>query len=90
MTEAELEQVEIRAADAYGVSDCGRVLAEDVPALVAEVRRLRSVIQEAEWAADHQHADGSIDAVCPWCCEPEYTGCHASDCVAFPPGAVLG
>jgi hypothetical protein len=34
---------------------------EDVPALVAEVRRLRALVLHAEWEA------GSQEVECPWC-----------------------
>lgn len=60
----------------------------DVPALVAEVRRLRGLVQSAEW----KNCDGNVSgcsSACPWC-EAEYVradgavGAHEPTCPAFP------
>ena len=47
---------------------------EDVPALIAEVRRLRNVMECALWPEVNR------GCVCPWC-----FGCenHSPDCMAF-------
>lgn len=59
---------------------------QDVPALLAEVRRLRELLQQAEWEVE--------DASCPWChgTERAYDSArrlnvdagHAPTCPAFP------
>ena len=52
----------------------------DIPALLAEVARLRGLIAQAEWQAE----DGSDhDASCPWCRQFAFLGRHATDCPAF-------
>lgn len=65
MTEAELQEIEKRAAAAWkGLNDEGGgpsadaypTVEEDVPALVAEVRRLRAVMR----AAIDAETDGSV------------------------------
>ena len=78
MTEAELVHMEVRArghrptlvGEARGSHD-------DVPALVAEVRRLRGLVQAAEWGHGWQQA------MCPWC-GAERPCAHEPDCPAFP------
>jgi hypothetical protein len=58
-------------------------LPDNVPPLIAEVRRLQGLIKQAEWAAgiDYPHESESRGS-CPWCgCERP----HAKFCQAFPP-----
>lgn len=66
----------------------------DVPALVAEVKRLtddnerlRTCVEFAEWSATNETPGG--DAVCPWCGAENDSrarnATHLSDCQAFTP-----
>lgn len=50
----------------------------DIPALVAEVRRLRRVIAAAEQNGDRPMAY----PICPWC-QSEHPTRHLTDCEAF-------
>lgn len=88
MTEQELAEIQARAGEPDPESAIWRegdtlnqaaalVLDRDVPALLAEVRRLQRLIQQAEWRG----GDGSA-RVCPWC---DYEGRHGATCPAFPP-----
>ncbi len=53
--------------------------------LVAEVRRLRGLIKDAELAGDDVWNGETVGRVCPWC----RTDGHDADCPAFAPdGAV--
>lgn len=54
----------------------------DVPALVAEVRRLQGLLLAAEWKGGDIVCDACL-AVCPWCEAREYRGEHAPTCPAF-------
>ena len=47
--------------------------------LVAEVRRLKALVKDAEWAGEHSHGDGPV---CPWCRSFERSG-HFTECRAF-------
>jgi hypothetical protein len=60
-----------------------RWLPDDVPPLIAEVRRLQGLIEDAELTNGSWHE-------CPWCGEwldaQEESGTgHKPDCPAFPP-----
>jgi len=48
----------------------------DVPALLAEVRRLQGLIKQAEWKR------GQFGDLCPWCFGLEVNG-HKAACPAF-------
>jgi hypothetical protein len=85
MTDEDLNLVEQLKAliDERGIAWGGgpktlKSLTDAVPFLVAEIRRLRGLIKEAELAAD----TANIACACPWCGsmvqEP-----HAADCPAF-------
>lgn len=91
MSEDELQAIEARAADARRFRDVvGPSLdsARDVPALVAEVRRLRGLLQSA---ADER--DGAVSSHCcnncPWCDGENDPGSrrfiHEDRCPAFTP-----
>lgn len=87
MTEDELVQIE-RVAELGGdVWSPGiglaRVHWEAMRALVAEVRRLRGLVNQAEWAAGYC-CQSETRYSCPWCDEDE-GGVHAPTCPAFPP-----
>lgn len=63
----------------------------DVPELVAEVRRLRALIAQAEWTAGRGYGpyEADPDGACPWCdghraMTSGQVG-HRADCPAFPP-----
>lgn len=62
----------------------------DVPVLVAEVRRLRGLVDAAEWAAGMgDERDWVISGACPWCGgvspdDKNFSGVgHAPTCPAF-------
>lgn len=55
---------------------------QDVPALVAEVRRLRELVEAAEWRG----AVVGDQSTCPWCLMRPRQG-HADNCPAFGSGA---
>lgn len=83
MTEDELGQIEARAAESVAVVPPCEVewqVATDVGVLVAEVRRLRGLVQAAEWLGPVIASRAS----CPWCLRRQPQG-HADDCPAFPP-----
>lgn len=61
---------------AYGST----AVAGDVRALIAEVRRLRGLIQQAQWAGGDGHAM-EVEPVCPWC--RMWPDTHQPDCPAF-------
>ena len=81
MTEQDLQAIEARRVDldefagAMGLDE--RLLHQDVPALIAEVRRLQGVIKQVEWAASYD-----MTSYCLWCNEAEEKG-HAPTCPAF-------
>jgi hypothetical protein len=77
-----------------------RWLPDDVPPLIAEVRRLQWLIKQAEWAAGYGDPyDHSPNGACPWCDATQTyigrdglsrpivctDGQHTSECPAFPP-----
>lgn len=51
---------------------------QDVPALVAEVRRLQGLVKQAEWFRDSDYGN-----VCPWCDAISSHPNHSPTCVAF-------
>lgn len=61
MTETELEEIEARLAP--DIENGGRAATDTVETLIAEVRRLRGLIKDAEWA---DTAAGEVES-CPWC-----------------------
>lgn len=85
MTDEELKAIEAigtAASDAWdvhgmlaGIRGQAR-LAEQVPTLVAEVRRLRGLIKKAEWSSREQ-----TGCYCPWC--DHYADGKHTDCPAF-------
>ena len=98
MTDAELTALESEAAWVARYSDdngSATVLCASVPALVAEVRRLRALVKQAEWASG-----GAYEwETCPWCNADRPRGGkggHYDDCPAFPreplalPGPLAG
>jgi hypothetical protein len=83
MTEAELAAIDGQVAAGW------RFQPGPVPDLVAEVRRLRHLVLEAEWAGSYE-AQGDVCPACPWCGgEPKAYGSqpagHEPACPAFPP-----
>lgn len=87
MTDAELDAIEARAKalDYQRTEPEEHVdlapLLDDVPALVAEVRRLRALLAHCEWI---DTTDGV--ARCPFCGADRVLAGqrHADDCAAFP------
>jgi hypothetical protein len=73
MTDQELLDIE-----AHRVLSPAEHDSSDYKALIAEVRRLRGLIREAEWAATCQG-----DSECPWCQAWAFQGEHRADCPAF-------
>lgn len=67
----------VRHPDADFISSCR----EDVPALLAEIERLRGLIKAAEWSAKSvswTDAPPDIEPECPWCSRgDEHVGCDA-------------
>ena len=60
-------------------------VSSEVPALLAEIERLRGLIKAAEWSGYHETPRGD-EGVCPWCDVEFYTrpeGEHAIACPAF-------
>lgn len=76
MTEQELDN----CLDTFG--SWGYVSVDD---LVAEIRRLRALVLEKEWAG--RDCDG--DSCCAWCAEWSFMKRHAPDCPAFSAPGVL-
>lgn len=69
----------VRHPDADFISSCR----EDVPALLAEIERLRGLIKAAEWSAYHETPRGD-EGVCPWCEVEKADGTgHDMECPAF-------
>lgn len=56
LTDAQLDEIEARAQLAYGGSDPLRTTGYDVPALLAEIRRLRALANPTIWSAP----DGTV------------------------------
>lgn len=52
---------------------------EVVKPLESDINRLRALILQAEWSAEHSHGD---DSVCPWCRGMKRDG-HYATCPAF-------
>lgn len=84
MTESELSAIEAEAAAHTGEHE-DACLCNRYRALVAEVRRLRGLINEAEWAGA---LPGASYRGCPWCTvelefHPSNQKPHDATCAAF-------
>lgn len=85
MTKDELDAIGARfnarrTTDGECILAAYAALDDDVPALLAEVRRLQGLIKQAEWAGGTN--DWTVEPTCPWCGGdmPE----HRPDCPTFP------
>lgn len=82
---------QLKAIESMREEDAGlRYPADDVLALIAEVRRLRTLVGEAEWDSYAWDAEGDSEACCPWCrAEMNHPGIHAETCPAFLPDGTV-
>lgn len=84
MTESELERALAWATLVHDGSEPARfAVLTTTSDLVAEVRRLKALVKEAEFGADDVWNGESMGAVCVWC--RELKPGHDADCVAFTP-----
>lgn len=83
MTEDELNQLAALPVVEWDVlaelDEAGAKQINAVPALIEEIRRLRALVEKAEWAHTGSHEYGDWCA-CPWC---DGESDHDTSCPAF-------
>lgn len=86
MDDAELKRLDALCANLDGAKSDHAGLtavafaAAELPAALAEIRRLRDLVDRVEWVGEPGYGDATW---CPWCDSPRAEKTHGVDCDAF-------